>query len=286
MKTNFVLKSLAVALLATQLNFALAQAPATTTVPAVTLLLPEVIAKIGDRDVTLAEYNTLIRFMELRGQASPQNADQVKQLVESYIQQMAILASAQASGIEKDADFILQKQFAVNDLIINAYVAKTRKEIVVTDEEIKAAYDTEAARLKALPAVKKTEYKLTHILVKTKAEADKIIKEINDKKISFANAARRADPEKGGDLGWLQAETTLPGLIQGLEKLKGVKGFSKTPIQSEVGFHIVNLQDSRIPTILPLDQIKDPIRASLINQKLQNILQEQEKALNIKNLIP
>lgn len=270
-------------LFATQFGFA-----QEATKPATALVIPDPVAKVGDKAISKADYEMLIEFLTKRGQPAPQNELQIKQLVENYAQQMALLEKAKASGIETDKDYLLQKKFTDNDLIINAFVAKLTKGIKVTDEELKRTYDTEVKRIKELPIEDKKEYRAAHIVVADKKTADQIIKDIRAKKISFEDAAKKYGKDEsaknGGDLGWFTSKMMIPDFIKGVKDLK--PGLSQTPIKTEFGYHVVNMIDVRVPVVAPFDKIKDQLKQQIEMQKVQEKVKEEISAIAIQNLIP
>ncbi len=283
MRTSFKIKTIALVLFATQLSFAQEAAK-----PAAALVIPDPVAKVGDKVISKADYDMLIEFLSKRGQPTPQNEAQVKQLVENYAQQMALLEKAKASGIETDADYLLQKKFTDNDLIINSFVAKLTKDIKVSDDELKSTYDAEAKRIKDLPLEEKREYNAAHIVVADKKLADQIIKDLRAKKISFEDAAKKYGKDEsaknGGNLGWFTAKMMIPDFMKGLKGLK--PGLATAPIKTEFGYHIVNLIDVRVPVVAPFDKVKDQLKQQVELQKVQEKVKEEVSSIAIQNLVP
>ena len=125
------------------------------------------------------------------------------------IMEIRLLADkAVAEGLDKDADFqrrmaFLQQRALHSELIDKDVGAK------ITDEEVRARYDKQMADT---PPV--NEVKARHILVKTKEEADAIIKQL-DGGAEFEELANEhtTDPSgktTGGDLGYFAPGQMVP----------------------------------------------------------------------------
>jgi len=116
----------------------------------------------------------------------------------------------------------------------------------VTDAEIQATYD----KAKAGPI--EPEYRARHILVKTEAEAKKLIADLG-KKAKFEDLAKKysKDPgsaKNGGALDWSDRRAFVPEFSDALAGLK--KGeTTKTPVKTQFGYHVIRLDDTRQPKI-------------------------------------
>jgi peptidyl-prolyl cis-trans isomerase C len=131
-----------------------------------------------------------------------------------------------------------------------------------TDAELKAEYD---ARIAEIPPL---EYRARHILVADEAKAKELIAQI-DKGASFEKLATENSSDgsstEGGDLGWFNpAQMVKPfaDAVRGLE----VGKYTATPVQSEFGWHIIKVEETRPTTPPPFEAVKAQL-APLVNQK-------------------
>ena len=131
-----------------------------------------------------------------------------------------------------------------------------------TDAELKAEYDTQVA------AMPKMQYKARHILVKTKEEADAIIAELKKgAKFEKLAAEKSLDGSKtnGGDLGWFSPGNMVKPFADAVAGLK--KGeTTSTPVQSEFGWHVIRLDDTRETAPPSFDSVKDRL-AQIVEAK-------------------
>ena len=140
-----------------------------------------------------------------------------------------------------------------------------------TDEELRAEYEAQSAN------VVRQEYKASHILLETAEQAQSVIAELQAGKSFAAAAAEHSiDPagENGGDLGWFIGATMDPAFAGALETM-AVGDVSKTPVQTEFGFHVINLVDSRDAALPDFNSVK----AGLINLATRRALAEHVEEL-------
>ena len=109
-----------------------------------------------------------------------------------------------------------------------------------------------------------------HILVKTKEEADAIIKQL-DGGAKFEDIAKEksTDPgsgAQGGDLGWFSAGQMVPEFEKAAFALEPGK-YTKEPVQSQFGFHIILLEDKRAKQPPAFEQVKEQFRSQVLRDK-------------------
>ena len=126
----------------------------------------------------------------------------------------------------------------------------------VTDEALQAAYD---ARFK--DAAPQTEYHAAHILVKTAEEAEAIQADLaaggDFAEIAKAKSIDTGSGSAGGDLGWFGLGMMVKPFEDAVvaAKIGEVAG----PIQTDFGFHLILVQETRIAANPTLDQMRDDL---------------------------
>ncbi|MFD2216235.1 peptidylprolyl isomerase [Metabacillus endolithicus] len=147
-------------------------------------------------------------------------------------------------------------------------------EAEVTDEDIKAYYDTLEGQIRA-----------SHILVADEATA-KEVKEKLDAGESFEDLAKEysTDPgsaQNGGDLGWFGEGAMVQEFQDAAFKLK--EGEVSAPVKSDYGFHIIKVTE----TVKPLEEMKESLKEEVRNQKIQQpdtIQNALDKAIEESNV--
>ena len=160
--------------------------------------------------------------------------------------------------------------------------------IKVTDEEIKAAFEQNKARYD-----KPEQVHAAHILVKTKEEAEAIIKQLKDEKADFAAIAKEKsiDPgskDEGGDLGYFGRGKMVQPFDEAVFKMK--KGdISSEPVKTENGYHVIKLIDHQEAKKATLEENKEDVRKQIVASKVGGQAQAYIKELldkaDIKNTL-
>ncbi|OAH95935.1 peptidylprolyl isomerase [Methylomonas methanica] len=204
-----------------------------------------------------------------------------EQLLEELIQRELLIQQAVQKQLDKSPEVIERMATVRNSLLSQAALQDYLKANPVTDEEIKAEYDSKMANMGS-------EYKARHILVKTEDEAKKLIAEL-EKGGDFTALAKKhsIDPmgSEGGDLGWFTADRMVPPFSEAVVALENGK-FSKQPVQTQFGWHVILREESRALTPPPFDSVKEQIRPMLQRQKAQTMIENLRKNAKVEVLLP
>jgi len=130
----------------------------------------------------------------------------------------------------------------------------------------------------------KTEYHARHILVATEQFAQKLIDQL-DKGGKFEELAKKEsmDPSKdnGGDLGWFTPDRMVPPFSQAVVGLtKG--GYTKKPVQTQYGWHVIRLDETRDVAPPPFDSVKDRLGQIVEAKKFKSYTDELAKTAKIE----
>jgi peptidyl-prolyl cis-trans isomerase C len=150
----------------------------------------------------------------------------------------------------------------------------------VSDESLKAEYE----RIKS--TITGTEYKARHILVEKEAEAGDIIARLKKDPGAFAKLAaeKSKDPgskANGGDLGWFDPRGMVPEFGAAVSKLEKGK-ITETPVKTQFGYHVIQLEDSRPVAAPPFDEVKPEIAQQLGQQNLKKQLDDLKAKAKIE----
>ena len=206
-----------------------------------------------------------------------------EKLIEELIQRELLVQDAEQKHLENSAEILAQLDSAKKTLLTQADVQDFIKANPVTDAEIKAEYDSKVAGENG------TEYKARHILVKTEDEAKKIIAEL-DKGGDFAKLANKnsldgKEAQNGGDLGWFAPSQMVAPFSEAVVKLE--KGqYTKTPVKTQFGWHIILREDSKAQTPPPLEAVKEQLMPFLQRKKVQTMVENLRKQAKVEILVP
>ena len=240
-----------------------AQAPAAATLAADS---SKPLAVVNGKEIP-ALYGELVKREMAQGQpGSPQLDARVR---ESLVNLELLSRAALDKGLDKDPNLAAALDIRRKDQLAKAYLEDYVKAHPVTDAEIQSTYD----KAKAEPV--EPEYRARHILVKTEAEAKKIIADLG-KTAKFENLAKKQskDPgsaKNGGALDWSDRRAFVPEFSEALASLK--KGeTTKTPVKTQYGYHVIRLDDTRKPQMPPLDAVRGEIVKQLQQQRIRDAI--------------
>jgi peptidyl-prolyl cis-trans isomerase C len=139
----------------------------------------------------------------------------------------------------------------------------------VTEEQIKAAYDQESTKV-----AQEERVRARHILVGTEKEALDIAAKIQDGE-KFEDLAKKysldGSKDYGGDLGYFTAPEMVADFSKAAFALK--KGEVSAPVKTDFGWHVIKLEDRKMGTAQPYDQVKGAIRNVLLRKKVQETME-------------
>ena len=146
----------------------------------------------------------------------------------------------------------------------------------VSDEAAQALYDEQIG-------VAGKEYNARHILVADEETANEVIK-LLDSGSDFSELAKEKSTgpsgPSGGKLGWFGADQMVKPFSEATATLE--KGaYTKTPVQTQFGWHVIILDDTRESTPPPFDDVKDRIKLLLANQQLQQYIESMKSSASI-----
>ena len=263
-------------------NAAPAAAPPTGAIPAATPAPTDpVIATVDGAPIHLAELSEMTR--NLPQQLQGMSPDQLYPiLLDQLVDQRAMAIAAKKQGLLNDPTVQKRIEIGTEQVLQAALITKTVGP-EISEDAIKAAYQKNYANQ---PGVE--EIHARHILVKTEAQAQDIIKQL-DNGADFAKLAQKysTDPGSvnGGDLGWFKKTDMVPEFANAAFAMKDGQ-ISQTPVHSQFGWHVIQVLGHRVDPAPTLAQVHDKIRNQLIQQGIHNLLTSVRSQVTIKEYAP
>ena len=235
----------------------------------------DAVASVNGTYISKKTLETLEKEISERsqGQKFPQ-----EQLLEELIQRELLIQQAKDKKLDNSPEVVERLTTIKNSLLSQAALQDYLKNNPVSEEEIKSEYDLQMSKMNE-------EFKARHILVKTEDEAQKLIAEL-EKGADFATLAKKhsQDQAPGGDLGWFTADRMVPEFSQAVVALENGK-FTKTPVKTQFGYHVILREDSKKLTPPPLDSIKEQFRPYLQRQKAQKFIEGLRNSAKVEILL-
>jgi peptidyl-prolyl cis-trans isomerase C len=203
--------------------------------------------------------------------------EQKGQLLDQYVSMQLAAEEAEKAGIEKDQKVRDQLALARLQVLVDAGLQKYLEAHPVQESELRPEYDAQVA---ALPR----EYHARHILVDDQAAAVAITKELKGGADFAKIAAKRSkdsSSKSGGDLGWFTLDTMVKPFADAVKTMEPGQ-LTEQPVQSQYGWHVIKLEESRATSAPPFDEVKDRIKTFVQRKKLQAHLEELRKAAKIE----
>jgi peptidyl-prolyl cis-trans isomerase C len=237
------------------------------------------VAVVNGVAIPRADYDAFLKNL-LQGKPVPPDltAEQKNQVLDELITMQLVSTQALKDGVDKDPEVAANLDVLRMRILSDGESQKFLKGKDPTDAELHAEYDNDIA------AMDKTEYHARHILVATKEKADQLIKKLKGgAKFEDVAKAESTDNSKtsGGDLGWFTATRMVKPFADAVKALK--KGeTTPEPVQTQYGWHIIKLEETREVTPPPFDQVKAQVTKNLIQKKLVAYVEDMKKTAKIE----
>lgn len=206
---------------------------------------------------------------EQKAQGAPDSPELKKAVREELIRRELLIQEAKKAGIDKKPEIAAQAEAARQAFLVRAFVQDYVAKNPISDAVLKADYDKIKAQLG------NTEYKARHILVKEEADAKAIVDNLK-KGAKFEELAKQSiDPgskDNGGDLGWASAGNFVKPFSDALVALSKGK-FTETPVKTEFGYHVIQLDDSRPLNVPPFEEIKPRLAQQAQGQQINKMVE-------------
>ncbi|MDI1244366.1 MAG: peptidylprolyl isomerase, partial [Rhodoferax sp.] len=194
--------------------------------------------------------------------------------------------AAKVSPTEAELDAFYQKNLSLFQAPEQAQIEyvvldldAVKRNIQIPEAELKAYYEQNALRLSGVE-----ERRASHILInspkdaataerqKAKLKAEELLKTVRANPSVFADVAKKnsQDPgsaAKGGDLAFFARGAMVKPFEDAAFAMK--KGTISDVVESDFGFHIIQLTDIKLPLQRSFDELKAGIEADLKGQQAQ-----------------
>ncbi|HHH72312.1 MAG TPA: peptidylprolyl isomerase [Sulfuricurvum sp.] len=248
-----------------------------------------VLATVNGKTITSEEVNAVLmegtqgRFSTL----PKEKQDELqKRVVDGLVMQELVYEAAKKDGVLTSSDY--KKQYddiaarIEKQLAAKVWQEKMFNDVKVDDKDVKAYFDTHKDEF-----AQKEKVHARHILVKTEAEAKKIIAGLKglsgDKlKEKFIEEAKTKSTgpsgPKGGDLGFFTQGQMVPEFNDAVFSMK-VGTVTAQPVKTQFGYHVIYLEEKQAGKKATLAEAKPFIEQRLKQEKFQKEMEAKTKAL-------
>jgi peptidyl-prolyl cis-trans isomerase C len=228
-----------------------------------------------------------VYYGERMRQSQGQNTPELRaRALDELVKMVVLTQEAENQQLDRQPAVAAALAFQRDQLLSRLAIQEFLQKSTPSDEEMKKLYDEQYENYSG------TEYKASHILVKTNEEAATLITELG-KGGDFAELAKEHSTgptgPKGGELGWFDAEQMVPAFsdaVKGMEK----GAFSQEPVQTQFGWHVILLQDTRDAEPPTFEEVKPQLATQLqqtaVARYVAELRQKAKVELNEKFIKP
>ena len=237
------------------------------------------VLKVNDKTFTTAD---LERELSQEFRRAPREMQQYlaskegqKQFLDRLVRRELLLQEAEKQKMGERPEVAEQVTALRRDLMLRALLQQeVGAKVKVEDKEFQAYFTAHPEEFSG------DQVRVRHILVRTEEEAKYVVGRA--KKEPFEALAKElskdtATAANGGDLGYLRREQMFPDFARAAFDLKPgeLSGVVRTPF----GFHVLKLVDRKKGQPLTFEQVKEPLRQRLTDERQNQRYQEWMKGL-------
>jgi len=246
----------------------------------------DVVATVNDKNITTDDVNAFLRTIpEANVDYNALSKEVKEKVIQQTIEKQLLMEEAVKEGIQSTEEYKKELERVSKELTFEVWMKKQFDKVTVSDEEAKKFYEANGDKFKQPELLN-----ARHIIVKTEAEANKILKELQsvpkDKlEDAFAAAAAKysidGTKDNGGKLGWFAEGRMVKEFYAAAKALK--KGeMSKKPVKTQFGSHLIFLVDQKPAGKVSFENAKEQIKQVLKVDKFKEIVAAKGKALREK----
>lgn len=243
---------------------------------------PVVAAQVNGRPIYIEDVRTYAvqRGLLQEGEDLDANSDAFFFALEEMIEVRLFATQAESEGLDREPDIRRRLQLARERVLATAIYEELLQK-ASDPRAIERAYRENAARLG-----EGQEIHLRHILFQTRDAALAAKRRLDNgerfEALAFELSTDRVTAADGGDLGFQDAND-LPEPIRQLTENTSV-GEVGGPVRSEVGWHLIRLEDRRAKGVPSMETLRPQIIQWLLFQETQRLRERLESEARIERL--
>lgn len=228
----------------------------------------EILAVIAGEAITQADFDTYLQGIPREQQAYVSNPAFREQLLEQLISLYLFAKKGEEDKLEETEEFKKVMANARREILAQFAMRNTLKDVVVSDEEVQVFYDANQNQFKKGETVS-----AKHILVDSEEKCNEILETITNGEKTFEDAAKECSTcpsgQKGGDLGEFGRGQMVPEFEKAA--FEAEIGQVIGPVKTQFGCHLIKVEAKKEATVASFDEVKEPIRRNLLQQKQNQV---------------
>jgi peptidyl-prolyl cis-trans isomerase C len=215
--------------------------------------------------VSIPQARIDMRIKAAAQQGQPDSPEMRKAIRDDIINLEVISQAATKSGLDKQPEIAQQLELAKQSVLAGAYVQDYAKTHPVGDDVLKQEYEA--------------------LKVESEDEAKKVEAELKKKGAKFAAIAKAhsKDPgskDNGGELGWAVPSNFVQPFGEAVLKLS--KGQVSAPVQTQYGWHVIKLEDTRELKVPTFEEMKPNLEKRKQQEAVQKLIEDLRSKAKIE----
>lgn len=236
----------------------------------------EVLAVVGGEEITQEEFNLFLQAVPREQQAYLSNPQFREQCLQQFIALRLFAKEGETLKLDESDEFKYMIANAKRDILAQLVMNEMMKQIVVTEEELKAYYEANKSQFQKGETVR-----AKHILVDEEEKCKEILSAIENGETAFETAAQEhsncPSGSKGGDLGAF-------GKGQMVKEFEDAAftaeiGAIVGPVKTQFGYHLIKVEEKKEAEETSFEEVKTTIQRTLLQKK-----QNEAYAAKVKEL--
>ncbi len=234
------------------------------------------LVRIKGRKITLEEFQVRITEIPTYYQGFLATHNGKIELLNGMIAEAVLIQKAKEEGLHRKEEIRRMLKNVEDRILLEAIVQELQKDrIAVSDEEVKEYLEKNEEKF-ANPE----QVRVSHILLKRKSEAKKILNELREG-ANFERLARKYSIDsitapRGGDLGYIYRGEMIPAFEEAAFALENRNDISRI-IETPFGYHLVKLTGRKKMRKKAPEEIDSEIRTRIQNEKLDRLMEKYRK---------
>lgn len=244
-----------------------------------------VLATVNGKNVTDADVKMLMGNMQGKITYETLPKETKERVLEQAIERSLLIDNAIKTGISKTVEYDQALKRVKQDIALEIWMKRQFDNIKISDSDAKKYYQNNGDKF-----MQPKKAKARHILLKTEADAQAVIKELNglsgkaleDKFVELAKSKSTGPSAKsGGELGWFAENQMVKPFSEAAFALK--KGeITKTPIKTQFGYHVILSEGQESSQKVDFEKAKEHIKNGLKMEQFKEKISTKAKDLRKK----
>jgi len=284
MKITFLTNSLKgllfVALLSNSYTVASAEKVAKEPKSSTSTEAQKVLKTVNGVAITTDQLNHFLHNLQAQGQKITPEVENV--ILNELIVRELVAGDAHKKKLDTLPEVKAQTKLVQQQVLVDAWFTDYFNQNPIKDEQVREEYNRQLESTKT--GKNSNEYAVSQILLGSEKEAQEVAKRLETNE-SFERIAQEKSIDKssaaqGGKLGWLLPTIIVKPLDDIILSLK--KGSVSNPVQTNLGWHILKVDDVRKFKPAPYDEVKLNVTKGLMEAKRKVLVEELAKTAVIK----